>query len=638
MLFSWVSSSSDAYHYSTVTIQSLPGLAIQSSSETQAHVEMLKCIKEYNPDSSLSFGYILENIQKRSLGPIISPEEVSIWKLGSALFDSADVSLFLDTDNEEKQQIVESSVRKEVVSRWLKEACRDALAEDLSLTASSFMKIFIYLTGRLCAKAVDECLKSRLYKLALLVAQQGGAGAAIALNHGASGHLVPGRGGMDETTRDLIDEQIKLWEQEEWTAMDKDLLRLWKVCSGNPEHWDETVLGQLDWKRAFGMFLWYYKGGWCSLADAVEAYQEAFQKSSYIAQPLLGSDVDCHFEMLKLFSQSDYPLQKVLHPAKRGKGPLDLRVTWMLRLMLSHCYSIDPFVEGVDSDVWAVKISDDITVGYALQLESEGLWLWGCYVLSYLQDQPACAQATREMIGRNYPLNDTTHSIIAEFPDRSPTSSTEWEFLVNDLNVPPQWIFEAKALKARYKGCVEEEAAALFDAGHLTSAYHLIMARVAPKAVAQDDFIVIRLLLNRLTETQHWSLGGGLLLDYFNVYSEAKTIMDDAVTLSQDQKEDLIQRLSHLLKRLEGLFKEDSISVLSTHFVEREFGKRAADDVSDMLYDIANRLVNLIHDIEESIVLEVTSCLNLCLDFSLITCESRLEIGRNAWKSKSVVQ
>lgn len=74
--------------------------------------------------------------------------------------------------------------------------------------------------------------------------------------------------------------------------------------------------------------------------------------------------------------------------------------------------------------------------GFAAQLENNGLWYWAIFVLLHLKDDYARKSAVLDMLGRHVELLDKRKLSKAEV------------FLQEDLDIPIEWIYQAKAVKA----------------------------------------------------------------------------------------------------------------------------------------------------------------------------------------------
>ena len=124
---------------------------------------------------------------------------------------------------------------------------------------------------------------------------------------------------------------------------------------GNPV-WpgtDVTVntCDKLDWLRAFGTHLWYLTSPAASISDALNLYEEAFQKDTtqfgayarspcppYIVEKTAEAtetetdqDVfDIRFHLLKLYANKAHKIESIVVPKTYTHQPLDNKMGWLV--------------------------------------------------------------------------------------------------------------------------------------------------------------------------------------------------------------------------------------------------------------------------------------------------------------------
>jgi nuclear pore complex protein Nup98-Nup96 len=107
---------------------------------------------------------------------------------------------------------------------------------------------------------------------------------------------------------------------------------------------------------------------------------------------------------------------------------------------------------------------------YATQLQSIGLWHWSVFVLMHIDDE-----RRREVLVHHYISKNVS----------SQSELTEQErFLVDKLNVPAEWIYEHKALRAKYEHSYENQFLLLLKA-HKWNEAHTVLVEI----LAADLFI-----------------------------------------------------------------------------------------------------------------------------------------------------
>ena len=121
--------------------------------------------------------------------------------------------------------------------------------------------------------------------------------------------------------------------------------------SGNPV-WPGTDLtvntcDNLDWLRAFGTHLWYLTSPAASISDALNLYEEAFQKettqfgayakppcpSYLVATPAEAENdntFDIRFHLLKLYANKAHKIESIVVPKTYTHQPLDNKLGWLV--------------------------------------------------------------------------------------------------------------------------------------------------------------------------------------------------------------------------------------------------------------------------------------------------------------------
>ncbi|KAJ3413654.1 Nuclear pore complex protein Nup98-Nup96 [Chytridiales sp. JEL 0842] len=544
--------------------------------------------------------------------------ELSLWKCASALWDPLN---YLSTDPETQKLLVGSrgeaitaALRKESVSRWLKEAVASAIEQDLSSGSqiSSGTRLFHMLTGRWIGKAVKEALADRNFRLATIISQAGGAGARVLLNQtdessmspaklsssvlmaskksvrAASGHGIPGRGNMAETTREDIKSQIHIWRKLAGDSnVPPEYMRIWNLLSGDVKSWgEELVKVPGDWRRRWGLFLWYAEGGGLSLQESLSLFDEywnAIQKPpvpSYLERKLSVETIDdfekiprdiC-YEMLKLAVEPTYLLERAIKPSTITAQPLDYRVTWLIWVVLARAKKLREFSDAsgavtlhrlgssdsemrdlsqsrmdtlINSDAIATLMhsstADRSTISFINALETLGLWKWACFAALFLSDRLGRERKLRDILSIWFPATDNSRScgrnvragnMAADMSELPMETSADWQFVVEKLKVPGIWIHEAKALRAKYDHDPLQEAISLIDARSYTRAYNVVMSVFCPKAIINSDFITIKSLLSYIPSDHidSWTLGGGLVLDYVEIIEKLPNLIAVAKT------------------------------------------------------------------------------------------------------------
>ena len=125
---------------------------------------------------------------------------------------------------------------------------------------------------------------------------------------------------------------------------------------GNPV-WPGTELtvntcDNLDWLRAFGTHLWYLTSPAASISDALNLYEEAFQKETtqfgayakapcptYIVENTTATNddiFDIRFHLLKLYGNKAHKIESIVVPKTYTNQPLDNKLGWLV----SKCFNL----------------------------------------------------------------------------------------------------------------------------------------------------------------------------------------------------------------------------------------------------------------------------------------------------------
>ncbi|KAJ2756872.1 hypothetical protein GGI19_000527 [Coemansia pectinata] len=428
----------------------------------------------------------------------LAEEERRILELASVLFDES-VDTAMDGDVAAHQRVL-SVRRRQALTKWLMSAVHDSVNRDLVRAGASpspaAASVFALLSGHCIEAACLAATSHRDYRLAMLVAQSG-AGAV-------------GGGGNDKQMQALACAQLELIKDD--PSLAPAYRRVYELIGGRVR----DASAGLDWKRAFALGLWFAQSPADRIADAVSMYEDdaLLQPSTRLAPPLpawlfQGSDdaecrhlstlplseigaslsngsvgvkraaaraADLHrrgvwdpvFQLLKLFSEPAYPLERALlsesFSAARGDSRLSVLLAWLLAtIRQSRGFEDAKSSTGVvDSLAY-----DRLLAGWALQLESLGLWHWACFVLLQMSTSPAHkAHAIRALLDRSMPTSLPTAALspaAAAAADLLPLCATgqspdmvddrieeQLRFVLDDLCLPRQWLYDALATRSRY--------------------------------------------------------------------------------------------------------------------------------------------------------------------------------------------
>lgn len=369
--------------------------------------------------------------------------EKNVWALASVLFDPITEKPYFDAETDFLIDYMHEKCRKEKLSKFL-ESLVETAADEHARSANTLEEVaFAHLTAHRVEQACASLLEAGDYRLSTLLPMIGG----------------------DLRTRELIRRQIDEWRKKGVLAEVAVVIRsLYELLSGNTS-FSEGVKGPtedfapdffiperfgLDWKRSFGLKLWYGCAEEDGIGQAVIEYEKEmkrwpesvpsplpwYQTSS---NPTNNGMLDILWGLLRLYAEKNLPLEEVLLPRSIGISNLDLRMSWQLRTMLAK-KGIRDFgggnVRGGGADGFlAGSMADQVTVDFAGALEATGLWEWAIFVVLHLRDTDSRETSIRNVLGRH--LDELEEA-------EGPEVSKKLEFLEKTLLIPKTWIFEAR--------------------------------------------------------------------------------------------------------------------------------------------------------------------------------------------------
>ncbi|SJX62216.1 related to Nucleoporin nup189 (SonB) [Sporisorium reilianum f. sp. reilianum] len=564
--------------------------------------------------------------------------EASLWRLGVALFDEIELHVPEGAPTATADRI-RNMRRKAALSDWLRHTVAGTVeSEARSHVAASRRAalLFSYLSGNQVERAVDAALEAGDLRLATLIAQAGG----------------------DEEVRADISEQLLSWRKEGVDAhITRDHRRVYELLSGNvlvskgtdsrttkdpiDQVGDLPICEGLDWKRAFGMFLWYESPYEASLEHSFERYEAQVAPSSAsagagIAPPLPwyressslgatrlrqllqkpgGYDRDALFELLKLYVDPTYGLEPALNACAFGPSNVDARLPWHLYNLLSRVLQRRDFgdrielgvaEDGEDNDDEAMLAAsskqvqgnsaraDTLASAYATQLELLGLWKWSAFVLLHLELSESREAAIKALLARN----------VAKLDD-------ERDFLCERLLVPESWLYEAKSYAARARDDRYAEYQLLLKARSWTAAHNVAALHLAPEAIIRGDHELVSVLFSPFylevqgadpaDEVAGWADGAALYIDYVAASREIPSLGAlladadaDTRALALDKAERYASRLPTLAAGVNALLASPTTSCFTS---ETKAGERthmvARTEIIAGITNLARILVNV---------------------------------------------
>ncbi len=265
--------------------------------------------------------------------------------------------------------------RKQALTSWLERVTSESVRKDIETSRNSgdhLKEILALLSGNKRLEACDRAQDKSDHYLASMISMASG---------------------PNLTFGQLLANQLERWQEARADKFIKaERLKLYSLISGTPV-WpgsEDTVntCDDLDWLRAFGLHLWYFTSPAASISDALNLFEEAFQKDTsqfgaYAQPPRPGyaqngpvSDdllFDIRFHLLKLYSSKAHKIEAIVVPKSYSENPLDYKLGWLVaELLASLGYT-------------HMARRDMMHMDFAAQLESMGLWHWSIFVLLHLE-------------------------------------------------------------------------------------------------------------------------------------------------------------------------------------------------------------------------------------------------------------
>ncbi|KAJ3921186.1 nuclear protein 96-domain-containing protein [Lentinula edodes] len=413
-------------------------------------------------------------------------QEASMFRLGSALFDPLSLHLSSQAATPDIRQRVSLLTRKAALSSWLQYAVAPAVQEYLQthLAASAPAIAFAHLTGNQLERACDVAMDSGYPTLATLIAQAGG----------------------DSQYRNDLLEQLEIWtNQKVDTLIDSDLRKIYALLAG-----DLTVdiVHGLDWKRIFGLYLWFVEPMHTPIAQVFNSFRESTDDGSE----------DLLFSLLRLYSDETCSLSDIFQP-RTSAGQLNYTIPWHLYIILSRCMRVRDFPDRGDPEPefeGHSPTADLLTSSYALQLEQQGMIQEAIFVLLHLEGSAGRRKAIQDLLIRSAPMLD------------------EWNIrgLVGSLKIPLRWVKEAQPSSSSHPAYVAYEL--FLAAGNLNRAHDIAVLSLAPDAVIRNDYDLLKEIFSPFVpfsgdsdqgRVEGWYVRGKAFLDYADTMTRIPTLI-----------------------------------------------------------------------------------------------------------------
>ncbi|KAF9084906.1 hypothetical protein BGX29_002282, partial [Mortierella sp. GBA35] len=393
----------------------------------------------------------------------LSQEEVYVWILGQSLSDKQpfpdNVTEMLEAAPDSYEAIGRRRVR---CVNWLSHIIKPAPKADLRRLEQSqgqVMKgdtIFTLLANNKGQKAVVAAVQAGESRLAILISPSGPGSRPLAGVEDQSA-LYTNAGVESSILADYLNAYAPLCGALTVNVAPKDA-----PC--------QLVTDRPDWKRTFGLHLWYSNTPGVNLAKAVNAYFPSMAENPVVAkaapwyqkskeeQP---KHYDILFQLMALLMIPSKSLEDALHPLGISPAVLDYRLSWLFYMVLTQ------------------SLHFKICVDFMFQLESLGLWHWAVFVALHLETALARETTVRHVLERNVQLYTSPLAGMKE-SEVAAAERAQIELVKKSLCVPEEWIWSARATRAKYEGDQTQKVVSLLRGGEVQRGHSLIVSTLAP--------------------------------------------------------------------------------------------------------------------------------------------------------------
>lgn len=450
-----------------------------------------------------------------------SSSRQAVWQLCAILFDSLLAPNVMPDPNFDEEY-----ARVQLLEEFWKNLVADDVARALKSARSAEERAFVYLTGGEVAKAVETLHTAGNSVLALLVTNIG----------------------HDRTFREHCVQQIDAWTNRKFVSEFPDPIRAiyallcgqTSVVPGKSDVGHENRAApipisdrfKLDWRRAFGLRLWYGIGADEPVEAAVKMFVDDVDAGTESTDPKSASGlddgrVDVLWGLLRLFASSRgkaSPGLSFIGPETSESGLLDdYRLGFQLSQLLRARFGTNPAVDGLDS------VADEMAYNYHKQLllmsdsgrtgmfgsdpssssTSSSPWMLALIPLLHLRQNPNREEAIRFLLGR----------FAGSLPDDK--SDPLFDRLTEVFKIPDRWIFAAKSeFAASVLDDPAKQADWLLRAQMWAKAHDVLRTAVGPRAVIDGDIADLKVLLERFDKAGApkvvvgWKDGGAIFDDF----------------------------------------------------------------------------------------------------------------------------
>lgn len=434
--------------------------------------------------------------------------ELDGYELAHVLFDKYDDQFSRGLNPSQKSKFAER-IRKDRLSEFWASLIRDRYAKQIR-DASSEEDALLLLSAHLIHDACYLLNEIGSPRLSTMIAQLDTA---------------------DEQFNSDMAKQLQAWrEQNVISEMSEPIRALYELLAGNTTVSAGKSQGplenrastfsiseqfDLDWMQAFGLCLWYGEAKRGNIEDVVRDFAGKLATKQESATPYpdgLNEGEQRHplWVLLQLYaatkgSTEDAPaLPQSLTPLSR---PFDNRITFQLHHALTSNIPTLPV---------NTELADKLAIDLTFQHSASSFHLGAVFALMHISDPQIREHNIRDLLIRH------AASLPQMLDHKAAQIDKQWQILVERLKVPTAWLCEAKAI---YHRSIHES---LYELRYLlfgkswVEAHECLIERVAPRAVIEEDWDVIRAMLQQFgkeikNRVPDWSTGAGMYEDFVSL-------------------------------------------------------------------------------------------------------------------------
>ena len=335
----------------------------------------------------------------------------------------------------------------------------------------------------------------------------------------------------DEDSQANIEAQINSWRKQQTLSEMSDAIRaLYEILAGNTTFSpgeptavvedrfvdiDMAKRFDLDWLQSFGLHLWYGKLKNASIAESIHDFASKVRLEE-APKPEINGRMSPIWILLNLFAANTSPDHDSSLPEALDalSAPFDCRTTFQM------FHSLRNRLPNLSVDT---ARADQLAMDLAFQYSATGDYLGAIYALMHLTDSKIRRACIKEVL--------CAHA--ADLPEPAAEAENKgrpasfWFALIRGLEIPEQWIYEAKALYARSQNESEDELHYLLAASLWQQAHETLCRRVAPRLIIDEDWPTLKIIVKGfkkevIRSIVDWEQGGGVYLDFCEIMSNSK--------------------------------------------------------------------------------------------------------------------